>query len=130
MVLLKQLLPRRAYRLLEKIFTQLVMIAMVGPFFFVFFYMFWSSLKPDYLFFEPGVWIFKPIFMNFTDVITQSDIVPNIINSVIISSFATFIGLSCGILTAYTVARFNLQKLANAILVTRMIPYITMLVPI
>ena len=130
MVLLKQLLPRRVYRTLEKIFTQLVMIAVVGPFFFVFFYMFWSSLKPDYLFFEPDVWLFKPIFFNYTDVLTQSDIVPNIINSLIISGAATFIGVSCGILTAYTVVRYNLQTLANAILVTRMIPYITMLVPI
>ncbi len=130
MVLLKQLLPRRVYRTLEKIFTQLVMIAVVGPFFFVFFYMFWSSLKPDYLFFEPDVWLFKPIFFNYTDVLTQSDIVPNIINSLIISASATFIGVSCGILTAYTVVRYNLQLLANAILITRMIPYITMLVPI
>ena len=130
MVLLKELLPRRVYRTLEKIFTQLVMIAVVGPFFFVFFYMFWSSLKPDYLFFEPDVWLFKPIFFNFIDVMTQSDIIPNIINSLIISAAATFIGVMCGILTAYTVARYNLQLLANAILVTRMIPYITMLVPI
>ena len=130
MVLLKQLLPRRVYSTLEKIVTQLVMIAVVGPFFFVFFYMFWSSLKPDYLFFEPDVWFFKPIFFNYIDVLTQSDIVPNIINSLIISGAATLIGIACGILTAYTVVRYNLQLLANAILVTRMIPYITMLVPI
>ncbi len=51
MVLLKQLLPRQVYRILETIFTHIVMILVVGPFFFVFFYMFCSSLKPDYLFF-------------------------------------------------------------------------------
>ena len=129
MVLLKKRIPKRYYQVLEAIFTQVVMLAVVGPFFFIFFYMFWNSLKPDYLFFEPGVWIFKPIFVNFTDVIENSDILPNILNSVIISSFATLIGLTCGVLTAYTVARFNLQKLATAILLTRIIPYITMLVP-
>jgi multiple sugar transport system permease protein len=129
MVLLKRFLPRRYYKVVEAIFTQVVMIAVVGPFFFVFFYMFWSSLKPDYLFFEPGVWIFKPIFINFIDVIENSDILRNIANSVIISSLATVIGLTCGILTAYTVARFDLRRLAMAILLTRMIPYITMLVP-
>ncbi len=39
------------------------------------------------------------------------------------------IGLACGLLTAYTIARYQLRKLAMAILVTRMIPYITALVP-
>ncbi|ETX01617.1 carbohydrate ABC transporter permease [Candidatus Entotheonella palauensis] len=129
MVLLKKRLPKRVAEVLEAVFTHLVMIAVVGPFFFIFFYMFWNSLKPDYLFFEPGVWIFEPIFINFTDVLENSDILPNIVNSVIISACATLIGLICGVLTAYTVARYNLQKLATAILLTRIIPYITMLVP-
>ncbi len=129
MVSLKKRLPERIVKVLEAVLTQLVMMAVVGPFFFIFFYMFWNSLKPDYLFFEPGVWIFEPIFVNFTDVLENSDILPNIINSVIISTFATLIGLICGVLTAYTVARYNLQTLATAILITRIIPYITMLVP-
>ena len=45
MVVLKQLLPRRAYKILEAVATQAVMIAIVGPFFFIFFFMFWNSLK-------------------------------------------------------------------------------------
>ncbi len=129
MVALKQLLPRRTYKVLEAVATQVMMIAIVGPFFFIFFFMFWNSLKPDYLFFEPGTWVFDPIWSNYTDVYEQSDLVRNIGNSLIISSFATLIGLGCGLLTAYTVARYNLQKLAMAILLTRMIPYITALVP-
>ena len=129
MVSLKQLLPRRTYKILEAVATQVMMIAIVGPFFFIFFFMFWNSLKPDYLFFEPGTWVFEPLWSNYTDVYEQSDLVRNIGNSLIISSFATLIGLGCGLLTAYTVARYNLQKLAMAILLTRMIPYITALVP-
>lgn len=129
MVLLRRLLPRRAYKILEAVTTQLAMIAVVGPFFFIFFYMFWNSLKPDYLFFEPGVWRFEPVWENYTAVFENSDLVRNIGNSVVISGFATIIGLACGLLTAYTVARFNLRKLAMAILLTRMIPYITALVP-
>ena len=129
MVALKRLIGRRAYSIGELIFTHLAMIAVVGPFFFIFFYMFWSSVKPDYLFFEPGVWIFEPILLNYTDVIENSDIVRNIVNSLIISSFATAIGLICGLLSAYTIARFDLRRLALAILLTRIIPYITMLVP-
>ncbi|MCH9045862.1 MAG: carbohydrate ABC transporter permease [SAR324 cluster bacterium] len=129
MVALRRLIGRRAYRIGELTFTHLAMIAVVGPFFFIFFYMFWSSVKPDYLFFEPGVWIFEPLLLNYTDVIENSDIIRNIVNSLIISSFATAIGLICGLLSAYTIARFDLRRLALGILVTRMIPYITMLVP-
>lgn len=129
MVVLKRLLPRRSYEVLETIGTHAVLIAVVAPFFFVFFYMFWNSLKPDYLFFEPGTWIFDPLWSNYTDVFEQSDLIPNIANSLVISTSATLIGLVCGLLTAYTVARYNLRRLAMAILVTRMIPYITALVP-
>jgi multiple sugar transport system permease protein len=129
MVTLRQLLPKKTHRIVEGLITQLMMIAIVGPFFFIFFYMFWSSFKPDYLFFEPGVWSFEPIWDNYAEVIENSDMVKNIGNSLFISGFATLIGLGCGLLTAYTVARFNMQKLAMAILLTRMIPYITALVP-
>ncbi len=129
MVVLKKLLPRRGYKILEALATQVMMIAIVGPFFFIFFFMFWNSLKPDYLFFEPGTWVFEPMWSNYIDVYEQSDLVRNIGNSLIISSMATLIGLGCGLLTAYTVARYNLQKLAMAILLTRMVPYITALVP-
>ena len=128
-LLIKRWLPRRTYEILETIGTQIVMIAVVAPFFFIFFYMFWNSLKPDYLFFEPGTWIFEPLWSNYTEVFEYSDLIPNIVNSLIISTAATFIGLVCGLLTAYTVARYNLRRLAMAILVTRMIPYITALVP-
>ncbi len=129
MVILKKLLPRRGYKIVEALATQVMMIAIVAPFFFIFFFMFWNSLKPDYLFFEPGTWVFDPMWSNYIDVYEQSDLVRNIGNSLIISSLATLIGLGCGLLTAYTVARYNLQKLAMAILLTRMVPYITALVP-
>ena len=129
MVVLKQILPRNFYRFLEFLLTQLVMLLVVLPFFFIFFYMFWNSLKPDYLFFEPEAWIFEPMWSNYTEVFEYSDLLPNIINSLIISGSATIIGIFCGLLTAYTIARYNMRKLAMAILLTRMIPYITALVP-
>ena len=129
MVLLKQLLPKKVYKVLEVIFIQIMMIAVIAPFFFVFFYMVWNSLKPDYLFFEPGTWVFEPLWSNYTDVYEQSDLIRNIGNSLIISGSATIIGLFCGVLTAYSIARFNLRRLAMAILFTRMVPYLTALVP-
>ena len=124
MVVLKRLLPRKTYKFLEALAIQLVMLAVVIPFFFIFFYMFWNSLKPDYLFFEPGTWIFEPLWSNYVDVYEQSELFTNIGNSLIISGSATLIGLFCGILPAYTIARYNMRRLAMAILFTRMVPYL------
>ncbi|MFT5510319.1 MAG: multiple sugar transport system permease protein [Hyphomicrobiaceae bacterium] len=129
MVLLRKYLPKRAYKAVEATLFHLMLWLVIGPFFFIFFFMFWNSLKPDYLFFEPGTWIFEPLWENYTDVYENSDLIGNIINSLIISGSATFIGLCCGIMSSYTIARFGLKKLSLAILLTRMVPFITALVP-
>ncbi len=129
MVVLRDLFPPGTRKFLEALGFHLTLIAVVGPFFFVFFFMFWNSLKPDYLFFEPGTWIFEPLWSNYTEVFEYSDLIPNIINSLIISSSATVIGLACCLLSSYTIARFGLKKLSMAILFTRMVPFITALVP-
>ena len=129
MVVLRDLFPPGTRKFLEALGFHLTLIAVVGPFFFVFFFMFWNSLKPDYLFFEPGTWIFEPLWSNYTEVLEYSDLIPNIVNSLIISSSATVVGLICGLLSSYTIARFGLKKLSMAILFTRMVPFITALVP-
>lgn len=105
-------------------------ITVIAPFTFVFVFMVWNSFKPDFLFFEPGVWVFEPTLMHYREVIQQTDLVQNITNSLMVSGFATVIGIACGLMTAYTIARYRLRKLALAILFTRMIPYTTMLIPL
>jgi multiple sugar transport system permease protein len=105
-------------------------VAVVAPFTFIFFFMIWNSFKPDFLFFDPSVWLFEPTLLHYQDVIEQSNLVRNITNSLIVSSIATVVGISCGLMTAYTIARYKLRKLALAILFTRMVPYVTMLIPL
>jgi multiple sugar transport system permease protein len=130
MVALRRHLPRPLARGVEAGLTHLAFILVIAPFFFVFFYMIWSSLKPDYLFYEPGTWIFEPTLFHYYNVIESSDLLSNIKNSLIVSSVASAIGVMCGVATAYTIARYQLRKLAMAILITRMIPYITALIPL
>ncbi|MEM7026447.1 MAG: carbohydrate ABC transporter permease [Pseudomonadota bacterium] len=127
---LRRHLPRPVARTIETVLTHLVFILVIVPFLFVFFYMVWSSLKPDYLFYEPGIWIFEPTLYHYHQVIEQSDLMLNIRNSLIVSSAASAIGVFCGVMTAYTIARYGLKKLAKAILITRMIPFITTLIPL
>jgi len=130
MDLLKKYLPRNLFRFLEFILTQILVLLVVVPFFFIFFYMFWNSLKPDYLFFEPETWFFEPMWSNYTDVFENSDLLSNVYNSLIISGFATIIGIICGILTAYTIARYEMKKLALSILFTKQLPFITAIIPL
>lgn len=105
-------------------------LAVMAPFAFVFVFMVWNSFKPDFLFFEPGIWLFEPTLMHYRDVVQQSSLVENIRNSLLVSGIATIVGISCGLMTAYTIARYRLRKLALAILLTRMVPYVTMLIPL
>ena len=130
MDLLKKYLPRNLFRFLEFILTQILVLLVVVPFFFIFFYMFWNSLKPDYLFFEPETWFFEPMWSNYTDVFENSDLLSNVYNSLIISGFATIIGIICGLLTAYTIARYEMKKLALTILFTKQLPFITAIIPL
>jgi multiple sugar transport system permease protein len=130
MDLLKKYLPRNLFRFLEFILTQILVLLVVVPFFFIFFYMFWNSLKPDYLFFEPETWFFEPMWSNYTDVFEYSDLLSNVYNSLIISGFATIIGIICGLLTAYTIARYEMKKLALTILFTKQLPFITAIIPL
>jgi multiple sugar transport system permease protein len=130
MVVLRRHLPRPVAKSIETVLTHLLFILVIAPFFFVFFYMVWSSLKPDYLFYEPGTWLFEPTLFHYRNVLEQSDLLGNITNSLIVSTAASAIGVICGIMTAYTIARYKLRKLAMAILITRMIPYITALIPL
>ena len=130
MDLLKKYLPRNLFRFLEFILAQILVLLVVVPFFFIFFYMFWNSLKPDYLFFEPETWFFEPMWSNYTDVFEYSDLLSNVYNSLIISGFATIIGIICGLLTAYTIARYEMKKLALSILFTKQLPFITAIIPL
>ena len=52
------------------------------------------------------------MWSNYTDVFEYSDLLSNVYNSLIISGFATIIGIICGLLTAYTIARYEMKKLA------------------
>ena len=70
------------------------------------------------------------MWSNYTDVFEYSDLLSNVYNSLIISGFATIIGIVCGILTAYTIARYEMKKLALSILFTKQLPFITAIIPL
>ncbi len=109
----------------------LLIIAIMVPFLFVFYWMILSSFKNQvqntaY----PPVWVFNPTLQNYRDVFAQNDIVKFAKNSFIVAFGATGLGLLLGLPAAYGIARYKQQGLGLAILVARVQPGISFLIPL
>ena len=74
--------------------------------------------------------IFQPTLRNFENVFGTQNFMRYIMNSVIIGAGCTLIGLLIGLPAAYSIARFRQNRLAIGILMARMVPGITFLVPL
>ena len=75
------------------------------------------------------VWFFTPTWENYQNVIARNNFLEFTWNSFVIAALSTGFGLVLGLPAAYSIARFKQEGLALAILVARLTPYITYLVP-
>lgn len=75
------------------------------------------------------VWIFEPTLANYRNVIQGNNFLQFTWNSFVIAALSTGIGLILGLPAAYSIARYKQNGLALAILIARLTPYITYLVP-
>ncbi|MBE3556081.1 MAG: carbohydrate ABC transporter permease [Firmicutes bacterium] len=76
----------------------------------------------------PSFW-FKPTLSNYSNVFEQQEFGKFFINSLAIGVGSTFFGLLLGLPAAYAIARYNQGRLATLILLARMIPGISLLIP-
>lgn len=74
--------------------------------------------------------IFHPTLENFNNVFQSQNFGQYLINSLIVGLGSTGLGLLLGLPAAFSIARYNQKKLAVAILLSRMVPGITFLVPL
>lgn len=103
-----------------------VLIIMLFPFY----WMILTSLRNQVANTSPvPVWWFEPTLENYRNVIARNDFLQFTWNSFVIASLSTGIGLILGLPAAYSIARYKQNGLALAILVARLTPYITYLVP-
>jgi multiple sugar transport system permease protein len=95
-----------------------------------FFIMITNALKPEiHINAYPPVFVFKPTFHHFAEVFRRYPFVSYMLNSAVISVSATALGFVLGIPAAYAIARYALRRLVTLILVVRMIPYVSLLIP-
>lgn len=78
----------------------------------------------------PPKFIFEPTLVNFHNVFATQDFVRYIINSLVIASGSTALGMALGLPAAFSIARYKQRKLAVFILVARMVPGMALLLPL
>jgi len=116
--------------IIYKILFYIGVVILIIPPIFVFVWMIMIGLKTGVQNIEyPPLFIFKPTLDNFKAVFQQHNFLQYLINSFIIATSATFISLLIGLPAAYSIARYKQRKLSVAILVARMTPFVSYLLP-
>jgi multiple sugar transport system permease protein len=106
------------------------LLFVLGVFVFPFFWMAFNSFKTHEKILEyPPAFVFQPTLGNFANVFWQTPFFQYTWNSVLISFGSVGVGMLLGLPAAYGIARHGHRTLALSILVCRMIPGISFLVP-
>lgn len=105
-------------------------ILIVLMFCFPFIWMVFSSFKPNVeLMNLPPHLISNFTLNNYKNVFLETAFSSRLINSFIVSFMAVAIGLLLGLPAAYSIARYKFKKISFGILISRMIPGISFLIP-
>jgi len=121
--------PGRGWRARRASFYCALFLVLV-VFIFPFFWMAFNSFKTHEKILEyPPAFSFTPTLDNFKNVLLQSHAVQYTWNSVLIAFGSLGVGMVLGLPAAYGIARYGHRALALGILVCRMIPGISFLVP-
>lgn len=125
--------PWRKHPLVQAVRTiafYLLLLILFIPFFFVFAWMIMGAFKTQMQNTAiPPLFIFEPTLKNFETVFQRNPMWQFLLNSTIVGLGSTLLGLAFGLPAAYTIARYRQQRLAVAILVARIMPGISYLVP-
>jgi len=115
---------------LRKILFLLLVVLIVVPILFPFVWMLASSFKTqvDIVAWPPRL-VFTPTLQNYVRVFKEQNFLKYFINSSIIGISAVFFSLLMGLPAAYSIARYQQKRLSMFILVARLMPGISFLMP-
>jgi multiple sugar transport system permease protein len=117
-------------RWLSSVFTYSFVAFFSAPFIAVFIWMIMASLKTQLQNTEiPPLIFFEPTFENYERVYSKTPIIEYFINSVVVALGSTGLGLLLGLPAAYSIATFRQNRLALAVLSSRIMPGISYLIP-
>jgi len=108
-----------------------VVLVVVGFFMLPFVWMVLSSFKSALQIIElPPRLFFAPTLQNYVNVFATQNFAQYFWNSLVIGAGSTALGLVLGLPAAYSIARYKQHGLALAILMARIVPGITFLIPL
>jgi multiple sugar transport system permease protein len=100
------------------------------PFVFVFYWMVLGAMKTQVQnTASPPIFLFRPTLENFHKVFAANQFLRYIGNSVVVSGGATLLALLLGLPAAHAIARYRQRGIALGILVARMAPHLSYVVP-
>lgn len=120
--------PRRstAYRTFRTVMLVLIVVAFIAPLL----WMLLASFKTNVDIHDTTKsFFFSPVLSNYAEVLGNDNYGQYVFNSFWIALWATAISLILGVPAAYAMSRFNMQKSASVVLMARIIPGISLLVP-
>jgi multiple sugar transport system permease protein len=121
---------RPASKTLGEVAFSLGVVAICLPFVFVFYWMVLGGLKTQVQnTASPPLFLFHPTFENFRKVFVANQFLKYIENSVAVSGGATLVALALGLPAAHAIARYRQKGVALGILVARMAPHLSYVVP-
>jgi multiple sugar transport system permease protein len=121
---------RPARRTLAEIAYYAGVAAICIPFVFVFYWMVLGALKTQVQnTASPPLFFFGPTFENFYKVFVTNQFLKYIENSIVVSGGATILALGLGLPAAHAIARYRQRGVALGILVARMAPHLSYVVP-
>ncbi len=110
----------------------LSVLVLISPAAFVFLWMLSLSLKTevDNMAFPPVFIPHPPTLANFVQVFAENDFLSYTINSVIVSFSATALAVAIGVPAGYGIARMRAIRAASLILIARLTPGLSYLIPL
>jgi multiple sugar transport system permease protein len=119
-----------AVKTVRAIAFYVLLLVLFFPFFFVFAWMIEGAFKTQLQNTAiPPLFFFKPTLDNFQTVFSRNPMAQFLLNSAIVGLGATLLALVFGLPAAYGIARYKQKRLPVAILVARIMPGISFLVP-
>lgn len=115
---------------LKTILFYIGLAIIVFPVVFVFYWMLSGSFKTklEILSFPP-VFFFTPTLENYREVLTKHNFGLYMWNSFVIAALSTLVALIVGIPAAHSIARFRMQTTTFLLTISRMVPFVSYLMP-
>ncbi len=117
-------------KIIHAILFTIMLVLIIVPILFPFVWMLMSSFKTQVdIISWPPKFIFSPVMQNYDRVFIEQDFLHYMKNSVVVSVVSVFFSLILGLPAAYSIARYKQKKLSVFILIARLMPGISFLMP-